>query len=490
MTTNTYRKSAAEAVEDPRLQGALKRLQDHFGKGILDFWEADEQQEPLRNRVKAARQKNLEHLDILLTELAGNIEAQGGTVFFAATAEEARQYVIELARRHNVKTVVKGKSMVSAEIGIDPALAEAGIEAWETDTGEYIVQLDHDQPSHIIAPAVHLTKEQVGSLFARTLSIPYSDDPPTLTLAARKALREKFLAADMGITGCNLAIANTGQISLVSNEGNIRMSTTLPPVHVALMGMERIVANMEEHKDAIQLLTRGAAVQKISTYISVTGGVAPPDSPDGPKEFHLIIIDNGRSRILGDKTFREILCCIRCGACLNVCPVYGKIGGHAYNRAVYSGPIGAVVTPLMDGINTHADLCKGETLCGACLKACPVKNDIPAMLLALREKLAYSDSQWQVRRQNRAEGAAFALTGLLHSSPLLWRWALRAGRMAMRILPRKNGMITSLFGIGSAWTNTRDFSPLAKETFRDLWSKRLSQEKKSTDRSATGKKHD
>ena len=225
------------------------------------------------------------------------------------------------------------------EIDIDPALQAEGIEVIETDLGEYIIQLADDTPSHIIAPCIHMDRNDIGKLFTEKLGIEPTTDPQELTNVARKALREELLSADMGITGCNLACAETGQISLVSNEGNIRMATTMPKIHVALMGMERVTATMDEHRETIQLLTQGAALQKLSTYVSFTGGPKSANDPDGPEEFHLVVIDNGRSKILGDDDFRESLACIRCGACLNICPVYGKIGGHAYNSP-YPGPIG------------------------------------------------------------------------------------------------------------------------------------------------------
>lgn len=283
--------------------------------------------------------------------------------------------------------------MVTGEIGLNPAFENRGIEVNETDLGEYIVQLAGEKPSHIIAPAAHKTRQQVGRLFEQKLGVPYTEDPPELTRIARKALREKFLTADMGISGCNLACAETGHMTVVSNEGNIRMAITLPKVHVAIMGMERVVPNLEDHDILFRLLSRGAAAQKLGGYVSYIGGPGGPEFPDGLEEFHLVILDNGRSRILADPKFREILCCIRCSACLNACPVYGKIGGHSYD-STYCGPIGAVLTPLMEGMNQAKDLCLGESLCGACKQACSVNIDLPRMLLELRYRLAYGDDQW------------------------------------------------------------------------------------------------
>jgi L-lactate dehydrogenase complex protein LldF len=469
-THSPYREEAKKGLASPRLQASLHRLQNRFGKGAMELW-ANMEDKDMRQRVKKSRMKNLAHLDIILAELVQNVRARGGKVYFAETAQDAIDYTLKVARENEVKRVVKGKSMISMEIAIDPALEEEGIEVVESDLGEYIIQLAGDKPSHIIAPCIHMDRNQIGELFAEKLGIDYTDDPPALTLAARKALREKLLSADMGLTGCNLACAETGHISLVSNEGNIRMATTVPPVHVAIMGMERIVATLEEHRETIQLLTRGAALQKLSTYVSFIGGPSSDDDPDGPKEFHLVILDNGRSKILADPEFREVLACIRCGACLNICPVYGRIGGHAYNSP-YCGPIGAVVTPLLDGINKHADLCKGETLCGACKDICPVEIDLPRMLAALRHKLAYGSDRWNTRQHNPVEAYGFILWRLIVSNSFLYRNLLKIGRFFQRPFVNKDNMIRKMAGIASGWTDGRDLPPIAKNTFAELWEKK------------------
>jgi L-lactate dehydrogenase complex protein LldF len=274
----------------------------------------------------------------------------------------------------------------------------------------------------------------------------------------------------MGLTGCNIACAETGHVSLVSNEGNIRMATTMPKIHVAYMGLERIAATLEEHQSLLQLLTRGAALQKLSTYVSFTGGPSGPGDPDGPEEFHLVIIDNGRSKILGDPEFREVLACIRCGACLNICPVYGRIGGHAYNSP-YCGPIGAVVTPLLHGINKYADLCKGETLCGACRDVCPVENDLPRMLSALRHKLAYGDSRWQVKPHKPLEGIGFKLWRKAIGSRKGYDFLVRAARGLQKGRIGENGMINAMAGPAKKWTQDRDLMPIASQTFAERWQK-------------------
>lgn len=461
----TYRELAREAIEDTDLHASIRMIQDRIGRGTQAVWE--EIDPTLRTRAKEARMRTLENLDSVLPTLAENIRAHGGHVYFAATAEDARNYCLEVARKNNVTRVVKGKSMTSAEIGVDPLLEESGIEVVETDLGEFIIQLAEDTPSHIIAPCIHMNRQQIGKLFAEKLGIPYSEDPPTLTKAARKALREKLLSAEMGITGCNIACAETGHISLVSNEGNIRMSTTMPKVHVALMGMERVTATLAEHDMLLRLLTRGAAVQKISTYVSFLGGPRQPGESDGPEEFHLVIIDNGRIDMLADPRFREVLACIRCGGCLNICPVYGRIGGHAYN-APYPGPIGAVVMPLFNGVNKHADLCRGETLCGACKDICPVGNDLPRMLSELRHMLAYGDKDWDVTPVDSMEAAAFKVWYFAMSNRRIYNLLVKSGRLLQSPFTERGSLRKGLGPMGK-WTDTRDLPALARKTFAERW---------------------
>jgi L-lactate dehydrogenase complex protein LldF len=380
-------------------------------------------------------------------------------------------YCLEVARRRGVRLAVKGKSMVTEEIGLNRALTAAGVEAVETDLGEYIVQLAGEHPSHIIAPAIHKTRSQIGRLFSDRLGIAYTDDPPTLTRAARAALREKFLAADMGITGCNIACAESGHITLLSNEGNIRMATSLPGVHVSFMGMERITARLADHDILFRLLSRGASVQRMAGYVTYVGGPRRPGELDGPDEFHLVVLDNGRSRLLADPTFRESLCCIRCGACLNACPVYRKIGGHSYGYC-YSGPIGAVITPLLVGLRRAKDLCLGETLCGECRAACPVDIDIPRMLLSLRAKLARGDARWGVAAVDPATGLLFRAWARLVERRKAYDLALRLAGWGQRFLPRAGGMLRRLPPPFRGWTQHRDIRPLAAESFHRRWRRR------------------
>ncbi|MFH1985406.1 MAG: LutB/LldF family L-lactate oxidation iron-sulfur protein [Pseudomonadota bacterium] len=466
MKPHHYETTAREAIGDPVLRKALANLQQRFGRGTAAGYLALTEGPELRLKAHDIRMRAVENLDVLLNALADKIRQNGGFVHFAPDAAAAVKQCLDIARKHDVKLAVKGKSMLTEEIGLNRALGDAGIEIVETDLGEYIIQLAGESPSHIIAPAIHKTRQQVGRLFTEKLGIPYTEDPPTLTLAARKALREKFLQADMGISGCNLACAETGHITTVSNEGNIRMATTLPKVHVAFMGMERVVADLKDHEILFRLLALGAAVQKMAGYVSYIGGPGRSGKTDGPEELHLIIIDNGRSRILADPDFREMLCCIRCGACLNVCPVYGRIGGHSYGTA-YSGPVGAVVTPLLAGINRASDLCQGETLCGACMDACPVNIDIPRMLLLLRAKLAEGDAHWNVTVKNPAERSAFTLWSVLIRDRRLYDLFLKTAQFAQKFLPHDHQMIRRLPLAGEGWTRSRDLKPVSGRSFID-----------------------
>ncbi len=473
--TQYYKQNAAKAIDNPILQNALSNVQNRLGPATALAYKNLPEGPGLRQEAHKIRQFAINHLDILLPSLASKIRDRGGRVYFAKDAAAATAYCLKIAKKEQVKMVVKGKSMVTEEIGLNQSLEAQGLEVNETDLGEYIIQLAGETPSHIIAPAIHKTRKEIARLFTQKLGIPYCEDPPVLTQAARKALREKFLEADMGISGCNLACAETGHITTVSNEGNIRMSTTMPKIHMAFMGMERVVARLSDHDILFRLLSRGAAAQNMAGYVSYIGGPRTADQMDGPDQFHLVIIDNGRSRILADPEFREALLCIRCAACLNVCPAYGKIGGHAYGYP-YSGPIGAVITPLLVGINRAKDLSLGEPLCGACKKACPVDIDLPRMLLALRAKLAEGDPKWEVTRANPGEKLAFQIWSLIIQNRRLYEMILKTGSVVQRLLPHRNGMITSVsfglpFGL-KGWTQSRDIKPLARTSFLATWNNR------------------
>ncbi|HJW84962.1 MAG TPA: LutB/LldF family L-lactate oxidation iron-sulfur protein, partial [Anaerolineae bacterium] len=362
----------------------------------------------------------------------------------------------EIARANAVKRVVKGKSMVTEETGLNHALEGIGVEVIESDLGERIIQLAGETPSHIIAPAVHKTKEQIGQLFHERLGVPLTHVPEEMTAAARESLRGDFLTADMGISGVNFGVAETGTICLVTNEGNGRMTTTLPRVHVALMGIERIVPSLSDLGVMLQILARSATGQKISVYTNLITGPRRADEPDGPDELHVILVDNGRSRILGGE-LAEILYCIRCGACLNACPVYQHIGGHAYG-SVYPGPVGAVLTPALGGIAPWSELPHASSLCGACREVCPVRIDIPRMLLELRNE-SYQVGQTPLWLKVGLSVYRFAVV-----RPRLFRLAITVSRLATRVLAQ-HGWLRRLPPPLSGWTAHRDFPAFAREPF-------------------------
>jgi L-lactate dehydrogenase complex protein LldF len=431
-------RTAEHAASNQRLRLVLKRAALHFqgkrSKGFLSLPDEDTK----KRHARDVRLRTLASLPELLIQLEAGVTKAGGTVHWAADAAEARSIVLDIAKQRNVKSVVKGKSMISEEIGLNKALEAEGLEVWETDLGEFIVQLAGEGPSHLIAPAVHMSREDVTRLFAEKLD-ESSEDIEELTLIARRVLREKFLAADMGITGANMAVAETGSILLLENEGNIRLSTTCPPVHVAIMSLEKVVENLDDVASVLHLLPRSATGQKLSSYASLITGPRRAKEhgageQDGPEEFHLVILDNGRSKIAADPQLRETLCCIRCGACLNVCPVYQTIGGHSYGW-VYSGPIGALLTSQIGPPEYAASQPHACTTCGACAEICPVGIDHPKLLLKLREQTAGEDT-----------GAALMSASLMSqvaSHPTLYRSAfalLRGVDRDMRLMRRLPGM--------------------------------------------------
>lgn len=415
-----------------------------------------------RDLGRAIRAHTIAHLDRYLEQFEANFEENGGRVHWASDAEEARRIVLEIAAQHGAKRVAKSKSMVTEEIALNAALEKAGIEVFETDLGEFIAQQGGDHPSHIIVPVMHLTRQEVGQIFAEKLGVPYTDTITELNAIARETLRAVYLTADLGITGCNFAVAESGSLCLVTNEGNGRMVTSLPRVHVALMGMERIVPTMADLSVMLQLLSRSATGQKLTVYTSLVSGPRRPGEPHGPEEMHVVIVDNGRSRALaGD--LAEILYCIRCGACLNACPVYRTIGGHAYG-SVYPGPVGSVVSPILGGIAAHADLPHASTLCGACLDVCPVRIDLPTLLLRLRrETVRHGESPAWLSAGMKVYQAAATGSGRFRLAARLGGWFSRlVGGWFRGPLP----------GPLAAWTRHRHFPAFAAKTFQQQWKER------------------
>jgi L-lactate dehydrogenase complex protein LldF len=382
-TFTQFRRRALIAIEDVRLQSALEGATGRFratrSSALAELPDAG----AMRDHFKAIRSTTLGMLAGHLEEFERNARAAGAHVHWAADASEAAAIAVDIGRRHQVKLVTKSKSMVTEEIHLNDALLAAGIDVVETDLGEWIIQLAGEPPSHIIAPAIHKTRQQVAALFSKEVGKPLpAEDIPLLTAVARDLLRQKFLAAGMGITGGNVAVAETGSIVLVTNEGNAEMVTSLPPVHVVIIGIEKVAPTWDDAAVWLSLLARSATGQPLSIYTTAITGPARPEDADGPRELHVILLDNGRSRLAGTK-YEEVLQCIRCGACLNICPVYREAGGHAYGSP-YSGPIGAVITPLLFGLKEYEALPHASSLCGACLDVCPARIDLPRMLIELR----------------------------------------------------------------------------------------------------------
>jgi L-lactate dehydrogenase complex protein LldF len=451
--------AVAQALGDPPLQAALARLTDTLLTANRRGLAALADSSRLRDQAKQIKEHTLAHLDQYLEQLEASVQNAGGTVHWANTADEARRIVLDIAQRRGCRKAVKSKSMTSEEIHLNATLQDAGIEVTETDFGEYIIQLAGERPSHLVAPAVHHTRESIGRILAHHLGEPLADDPRSLARAGRRALRTQFYQADLGITGANFAVAETGSIVLVTNEGNGRLTSTWPRVHVALMGMEKVIPRLVDLPVFLKLLARAATGQPLSVYTTIIMGPRRAGELDGPEEFHLVILDNGRSKILASP-FRESLQCIRCGACLNACPVYRRIGGHAYG-GVYAGPIGSILTPLYDSVSENPHLPHASSLCGACQAACPVKIHIPRMLIGLREL-------GQRTKKRRWETLAYRGWKELLRRPWLYRIALRAARVLLRPFARGEWLV-HLPGPGSSWTLARDFPAPAARSFRERW---------------------
>ncbi len=460
-TANHFVESATIAISDITLQTALDRGTTRGVNGRIAGMAETTDAKALRAQARAARLRALHNLPDLLERLETKLTEKGVTVLWAADAAECNQLVIDIARENHVRKIAKGKSMATEETQLNHALEAAGLEVIETDLGEFIVQIAGEMPSHIVFPILHKTREQVSDLFVDKLHMPPSDDPATLTAAARVYMRDQFISADMGITGANFAIAETGTLAVVSNEGNNRLCSSLPRVHVAVVGIEKVIETVEDFGVLVQLLTRSATGQKLTSYTHLIGGPALPGDPDGPEHVYVILLDNGRARIHSTE-YAESLACIRCGACLNICPVYQNVGGHAYGW-VYPGPIGAIVTPLLGGIHNAAPLPHASSLCGACKAACPVDIDIPDMLLKLRGDLvAEGDTSAQVTVG--IKGWAVAM-----GSPALYELSGRAAALVTNAIKGGDGQLHRLPALLGHWTQNRDFPPFAPKSFRQTW---------------------
>ena len=471
-----------DALADTRVRAALASTMTRLTNGRAGALASLEGSDAIRDQARRIRAHTIAHLDTYLDQFARNADARGCRIHWAPTATDATRIIVEIARAEDISLAVKSKSMVTEEIELNAALGAAGIRVVETDLGEFVVQVGDDRPSHIIAPIVHRRREDVARLFQEKLGARPEEvaDVAAITAFARRLLRRDFLQAGMGISGVNLAVADSGSFCLVTNEGNGRLSTTLPRVHVAVMGLERIVPNAADLGIVLQLLARSATGQALSVYTNIISGPRRPANPgapgahgapgapgagepDGPDQLHVVIVDNGRTRML-DGPLAEMLYCIRCGACLNICPVYRHIGGHAYG-GVYPGPMGAVVSPGLMGLDQWSELPHASSLCGACKDVCPVRIDLPHLLLTLRAQAADRElGPWWLR-------LAMPIYAAVATRPALYQWL---GSLAARVSQglARGGWIRHLPGPLAAWTAARDFPAPARRSFLQTYEQR------------------
>lgn len=453
-----FLKKLNRGLAEPAGSASLGLSTERSSKQVAEIRASIPQWQEWRDAANAIKSYAIANLDKLLVEFEKNISARGTTVLYAVDAEEANRHMLEIARKHDVKTVVKSKSMVTEEMELNHAFEAAGIRAVETDLGEYIVQLAGQRPTHIVTPALHMSAEDVGHLFADKLDEPFTAEHQALTDTARRHLRKDFVEADMGVSGVNFGIADTGTITLVENEGNAGLSTACPRVHVALMGIEKVIPSIRYLPVFLNLLGRSGTGQKLTTYTHLIHGQTPGQTQ------YLIIIDNGRTNLLADKACRNSMFCIRCGACLNACPVYRRVGGWAYGW-VYPGPIGSIVTPNLVGLEKAGKLPFASSLCGACGEACPVKIDLPHQLVHLRHRATQEPSPMN----QFFERWMWKVWAWLFASPFRYRWTMRFAKIGMRLTkylpwhPDKLG----------AWTRGRELPPSPREpAFRDWWRNR------------------
>ena len=466
-TSHAFKANVRDALDDETLQRALGNMKTGFiGKRAAAVARLPEF-EALRDQGRAIKNHTLEHLDFYLETFERNVTQAGGHVHWARTAEEARQIILGICRSVDAKTVTKGKSMISEEIALNDFLEAEGLVPVETDLGEYIIQLRHEAPSHIIAPAIHLVKEQVEEIFRAThTDLPAGralSEARELTDEARSVLRRRFLEADVGITGANFLIAETGSTVIVTNEGNGDLTQTLPKIHVVLASLEKVVPTLEDATSILRLLARSATGQEFSTYTTFSTGPRRPGDPDGPGEFHVVLLDNGRSAMLGTE-FQDMLRCIRCSACLNHCPVYQSVGGHAYGW-VYPGPMGSVLTPSLIGVEEAGNLPNASTFCGKCESVCPMRIPLPKMMRHWRER------EFEQELSPAPFRTGLKLWAFLAARPALYRFGANLAARLLGWLGRRTGRFTSL-PLAGGWTGGRDLPAPEGKSFMEQWKAR------------------
>lgn len=444
-------------VDNDVMRRAVAKAQDLIGANRQKMVEEMGHWEQWRERAEQIRQDVLSNLDAYLYQLSESVERNGGNVFFARTKEEATQYILQVAREKHAKKIIKAKSMVTEEIGLNHVLEDAGLEVIESDLGEYILQLAGDKPSHVVVPAIHQSRSAIRDLLHKKLGYQGSDQPEEMTYFIRQKMRPNFLTADIGITGCNFAVAETGTVCLATNEGNARLATTLPKTHIAVMGMERLAPTFAEVDVLIAMLARSAVGAPLTGYNTWLTGPREADQADGPEDFHLVIVDNGRSEILGS-AFQQILQCIRCGACMNTCPCYREIGGHGYG-SIYPGPLGAVLAPLLGGYEEFKDLPYVCSLCTACDSVCPVKIPLSGLIREHRRV------EVEKGMRPRGEVESTKIFGWLNSHPTAWGMTMKvAGRTAGWFI--RDGKAPIRVGAVGKWMEARDLPQPDGQSFR------------------------
>jgi L-lactate dehydrogenase complex protein LldF len=463
-----FPQAALNVLRNPQLRKnvahAIDIIQSKRGKLVAEKTDWQE----LRSAASALRAHVLENLDAYLEEFEARCTAAGGQVHWAADAAQARQIILGLLRQEGAREVIKIKTMTSAEIQLNPFLEAQGIKTYETDLAEIILQLGEEEPSHIVVPALHVNRSQVREIFARRMGLEnLSDDPQALTAAARTYLRQKFLTIPTAISGANFLIAETGSVAVVESEGNGRMCLTLPRAMITLAGIEKVLPRFGDLELMLQLLARSATGERMNPYTSLWTGVTPGD---GPQRFHVVLLDNGRSAMLRRPVERQTLKCIRCAACMNACPVYRQTGGHAYG-SVYPGPIGAILTPQLMHLQHAQTLPYASSLCGACYEVCPVKINIPQVLLELRAQVT-NQERHQFTRFLDPMYLGLRIANLLFARAGRFHLAQRLGRIGIRLFTRRDGWIHSLPGIGGKWTQTRDLRGFPRQTFHEWWAAR------------------
>lgn len=459
-----FKKRVTDSLQDTFMREAVSSAQSRL-TGVREVMiEELGNWEEWRELSESIRKHTIENLDYYLYELSENVTKKGGHVFFAQTANEANEYIVSIVKKKQAKKIVKSKSMVTEEIGLNHVLEAEGCDVIETDLGEYIIQLAEDPPSHFLAPALHKNRDQVRDVFHEKRGYTKSSKPEELTLFAREQLRNEFLSADIGITGCNFAIAESGTVSIVTNEGNAEMVTTYPKTHIAVMGMERLAPTWKEFDILVSMLARSAVGQKLSTYVATLTGPRGENEVDGPEEFHLVILDNGRSKMIGSE-FQSALHCIRCAACLNVCPVYRHIGGHAYG-SIYSGPIGAVISPILGGYDEYKELPFASTLCSACTDACPVKIPLHDLLLKHRQNIVEKEGKVPIPEKMAMQAFKMATT-----SESLYNVSTKSASLMSKLITKDEKISNGPFLL-KEWTKSRDLPALSKNRFRDWFKNR------------------